>query len=64
MQDGDPMKTIVEQALEKLLKHEQIAAGQPFRLQKHAFEGEGLQADVQEGDWSLIRQRAYAGRGG
>ncbi len=58
------LKAVMEAALRQWLSQESPAAFPPFRLRRHTFRGEGLQADLNEGDWNEIRRRAYEGRGG
>ena len=56
------LKSILEAALRQFLEANE--AKEPFRLRKRTFRGQGLQPDIQEGDWAAIRERAYEGYGG
>lgn len=57
------LKSVLEAALRRFLEANE-AEKEPFRLRKRTFRGEGLQPDIQEGDWATIRERAYEGHGG
>jgi Arc/MetJ family transcription regulator len=60
---GTTFRDLVESALRQAL--ESSARDQKsFRLRKHAFQGEGVQDGIQEGEWSRIRSMIYEGRGG
>lgn len=61
-QRNQTLRQVVESALQSFVEQEQERkAG--FRLRKCTFRGNGLQADIQEGDWAAIRQHIYEGRG-
>lgn len=56
------LRQVVESALQSFVEQEQERkAG--FRLRKCTFRGNGLQADIQEGDWATIRAQIYDGQG-
>ena len=57
------LKSVLETALRQFLAAH-AADKAAFRLRKRTFRGEGLHADIKEGDWAAIRERAYEGRGG
>lgn len=59
---GMTFREMVEAALRLFLKAEEKAKG-PFRLRKHPFKGKGLAQGLSEDDWTVIRDRAYEGRG-
>lgn len=56
------MRALLEQALRDLLHPR--AARPSFHLRKASFRGKGLQPDVSEGSWEVIREMIYEGRGG
>lgn len=58
------LRQTVEQALRRYLDEQRRGAREPFRLRKAGFGGEGLQPGLREGDWELLRRRAYEDRGG
>ena len=53
---GTTLRAIVDEAL-----RERLAArdGDAFRLRKHPFKGQGVQADVAEGQWPTVRDLIY-----
>lgn len=56
------LQQVVESALRSFVEQEQKReAG--FRLRKCTFQGNGLQPDIQEGDWVAIRKQIYEGQG-
>lgn len=57
------LKSILEAALRQFLETHSESRS-PFKLRKHTFCGNGLQADKVEGDWNSIRDSIYEGRGG
>ncbi len=57
------LRAVLECALHNFLK-QQTATTKPFRMRRATFSGNGLQAGIQEGDWSQIRSRIYEGQGG
>ncbi len=57
------LKSILEAALRQFLETH-AKSRSPFKLRKHTFRGNGLQAGKVEGDWNSIRDSIYEGRGG
>ncbi|PZO58567.1 MAG: DUF2191 domain-containing protein [Phormidesmis priestleyi] len=57
------LKSILELALRQFLENNETPKT-PFQLRKRTFCGQGLQPDIQAGDWAAIRERAYEGHGG
>ena len=55
------LKSVLEAALSQYLE-EAAVAQKSFKLRKCTFGGRGLQAPLQEGDWSSIRSLIYEGR--
>jgi hypothetical protein len=58
------LRTIVEVALRRYLETTDAATEAKPRLRRCTFRGRGLQPGISESDWSVIRERAYEGRGG
>jgi hypothetical protein len=59
--DGVTLRELIESGLRREL------AGRmrdTYRMPDASFSGEGVQSGVAEGDWSLIREMIYEGRGG
>ncbi|MBF0177684.1 MAG: type II toxin-antitoxin system VapB family antitoxin [Magnetococcales bacterium] len=50
------LRQVVESALQSFVEQEQERE-KGFRLRKCSFRGNGLQTDIQEGDWAAIRER-------
>jgi Arc/MetJ family transcription regulator len=57
------LKSVVEAALRQFL-NASAEPQRPFRLRKHTFRGRGLQSHLAEGDWAMVREHIYEGRGG
>lgn len=53
---------VVEFALQSFVEQEQKRE-KGFRLRKCTFRGNGLQPEIQEGDWATIRKHIYEGQG-
>ncbi len=59
--DGLTLRELIESGLRREL------AGRmrdTYRMPDASFRGDGVQPGVAEGDWSLIRELIYEGRGG
>jgi hypothetical protein len=59
---GITLRDVVEAGLRKELAGDREAARPPLRT--HCYEGKGLQAGLDWGDWAAIRALSYEGRGG
>jgi len=55
------LRQLVEEGLQLVLRSRRQS--ERFRLRRASFRGEGLAADLREGSWDSIRDRAYEGRG-
>lgn len=60
---GTTMKDIIESALRRYLA-EESGTKEPYRLENHPFEGQGVHEGITEGSWESVRERIYEGRGG
>lgn len=60
--EGTTLRALVEQGLRNVVT-EKKRRSQSFRLRKASFRGQGLNPDL-EGNWPLIRDLSYEGRGG
>jgi hypothetical protein len=58
------LRDITEAALRRYLGEARAQRAKPFRLRRVTFKGKGLQPGLREGDWSVIRDLTYEGRGG
>ena len=61
---GVTFREIVESALRRAVEEGELQEGEPFKLRKHSFRGNGLREGLTEGDWAAVREAAYEGRGG
>jgi hypothetical protein len=59
---GTTLRAVVEEALRAFLQGGG-RRGRPYRLETHTFGGNGLQPGLSWGDWNLMRDLAYEGRG-
>jgi hypothetical protein len=50
------LRAVVEEALRLRLAE---GPPHPFRLQRHAFKGKGLQPGIAEGNWEQLRNLIY-----
>lgn len=57
------LKSVLEAALRQFLDAS-TEPQPPFRLRKHTFRGRGLQSPLIEGNWAMVREQIYEGRGG
>jgi hypothetical protein len=55
------VRALIEAGLRRLISER--ARDKAFKLRKASFKGRGLQADLAEGSWEQLRDRAYEGRG-
>jgi len=60
-EEGTTVRALVEEGLRKVLAERR--SGEPFRLRKATFRGQGLQARVADAGWDRIRELSYEGRG-
>ena len=60
--EGTTMRALVEEGLRRVL--EERKGRRPFHLRQASFQGQGVQAGQQEGDWAQLRELIYEGRGG
>lgn len=58
------MKALIEAALRQYLDTSTTGQTDKFRLRKHPFRGQGLQAGQDDYGWPAIREQIYRGRGG
>ena len=56
---GTTLRALVEAGLRRVLSEQTT----PFRLRRATFSGQGLQPGVSEGDWTIVRELSYEGRG-
>lgn len=56
------LRALIEEGLRRVI--EEHAERKPFKLRQASFGGRGLQPEMREADWSIIRSLAYEGRGG
>jgi predicted transcriptional regulator len=61
---NETLKAILEAALRQFLDNTRVQGTKIFNFRKRTFKGRGVQANVDESDWSALRARAYEGRGG
>lgn len=54
------LRALVEEGLRRVLEHEPDAG---FRLEDASVGGEGVRADIREGDWARLAELTYEGRG-
>lgn len=57
------VRALVEEGLRRALAERQTKAGEPFRLRRASFAGEGLRPELAEGGWDRLRDLSYEGRG-
>lgn len=62
-EQGVTLRELVESGLRRVLEARR-EEGRRYVFHTHTFRGNGLQPGLQEGDWNLIRERSYEGRGG
>jgi hypothetical protein len=60
---GITLRSLVEVALRQAIDSPP-SGGEPFRLRKRPFGGQGLHPELVDADWSEIRRRAYEEAGG
>ena len=63
-EDDTTLKALVEEGLRKVVSDRKLRRGEPFRLRKAAFKGEGLQPHLAGVSWDQILDISYEGRGG
>lgn len=56
------LRALVEEGLRLVIENH--AKRKPFKLRDVAFQGRGLQPNLQNADWETIRSLAYEGHGG
>lgn len=56
------LRALIEEGLRRVLERRQRRG--PFQLRRASFRGQGLQPDVNEGQWERVRDLIYEGRGG
>jgi hypothetical protein len=56
------VRALIEEGLRLALQRRRKPA--PFTLRDASFKGEGVQPDVNLGDWDAVTAMTYAGRGG
>lgn len=59
--EGLTLRTLVERGLRRILAESKGSA--PFKLRRASFKGKGLQADLREASWDMLRDLTYQGRG-
>jgi len=59
---GTTLRALVEEGLRRVLEGEKRASS--FTLRDASVAGRGLRAEVREGGWERIIERAYEGHGG
>jgi hypothetical protein len=62
VEEGTTLRSLVEEGLRRVVAEH--SGGKSFELRDGRFKGKGLQPDVKEGSWELIRDIIYQGRGG
>lgn len=60
-QEGTTLRELVEQGLQAVLATRARHTG--YQLRDASFGGQGVQRGVDEGDWDMIRDLIYQGRG-
>lgn len=60
--EGTTLRALVESGLRQVLR-DRRRDRESFRLRRASFGGQGLQPGVREGEWGLIRDLSYEGRG-
>lgn len=59
--DHTTLRALIEQGLRIVLARRKSKTR--FLIRDGSVDGDGLQPDIQEGDWGCIRDRIYEGRG-
>ena len=55
------LRALIEEGLRLVLARRK--ARTKFRIRDASVDGAGLQPDIREGDWAVLRDRIYEGRG-
>jgi hypothetical protein len=59
--EGTTVRALMEEGLRNVIKERRENRG--FVLRRASFAGKGLQPEIREKSWELIRDLAYDGRG-
>jgi len=61
--EGSTVRALIEEGLRRVLKERQ-QLGIGFRLRKVGMAGQGLQPQVADASWDVLRGMVYEGQGG
>ena len=59
--EGVTLRALIERGLHRVVA--ETKPGAPFKLRRASFKGKGLQPELGNASWELIRDLAYEGRG-
>jgi hypothetical protein len=59
--EGVTLRTLIERGLHNVVA--QTKKNEPFRLRRASFKGNGLQPELEDASWEILRDLAYRGRG-